>query len=132
MTLQTNPRTGPTDQDLDRSVAGMLRFGVTLSALVVFLGGVLYLRHPWLQTPNYTHFHAVDPGLRSVAGIVRGAADLAPASIMQLGLLLLIATPVARVLYCILGFARQRDRLYVLISTTVLVILLYSLSKGGR
>ena len=36
----------PTDHAIDLSVAGMLRFGVTLAAIVVIAGGVMYLRHP--------------------------------------------------------------------------------------
>ena len=122
----------PTDHELDVSVAAMLRFGVTLAALVVFAGGVLSLRHPWTPIPDYSHFHLADTSLRTVAGVFHGAIALSPASIMQLGLLLLIATPVARVAFCVVGFARQRDRLYVLISSTVLLILLYSLIRDAR
>ena len=51
---------------------------------------------------------------------------------IQFGLLLLIATPVARVVLCVIGFARQRDRLYVVVSSVVLLVLIYSLSKGAR
>ena len=53
-------------------------------------------------------------------------------SIFQLGLLSLIATPVTRIAFCIFGFARQGDRLYIVISSSVLVILIYILMKGGR
>ena len=48
-----------------------------------------------------------------------------------MGLVVLIATPVMRVLYCVVGFARQRSRLYVAISSIVLLILIYGLTKGG-
>ena len=65
--------------------------------------------------------------LAAASGIVRGAVRLSPRSIIQLGMILLIATPVARVAFCVVGFARQRSRLYVLISLTVLIILLFSL-----
>jgi uncharacterized membrane protein len=122
---------GPTDKEIDLSVAAMLRFGVTLAAVIVFLGGLLSLRHPRRPVPDYLHFHA-DAALSSIASIFRGAFHLDPPSITQLGLLLLIATPVARVLFCVVGFARQRDRLYVVISATVLAILLFSLIKAGR
>jgi uncharacterized membrane protein len=120
----------PTDQELDITVAGMLRFGVSLAAAVVFAGGVLLLRHPWSAIPDYTHFQACGPALRTLRGIVHGAIRLDPKSIIQLGLVLLIATPVARVVYCIVGFARQRDRFYVLVSSIVLAVLIYSLTYG--
>jgi len=42
-----------------------------------------------------------------------------------------IATPVIRVAFCVLGFTRQGDRLYVCTSGTVLLILFYSLVQGG-
>jgi uncharacterized membrane protein len=121
----------PTDQELDISVAGMLRFGVTLSALVVLAGGLLFLRHPWSAIPDYSHFRAVDSSLRSFSGILRGAVRLSPPSIIQLGLIVLIATPVMRVVFCVVGFARQRSRLYVLISFTVLMVLLISLANSA-
>jgi uncharacterized membrane protein len=124
--------TKPTDHELDLSVAGMLRFGVTLAALVVLAGGVLYLRHPWRHLRSYAHFQMGDPSLRSIGGVFRGAFHLEPRHMIQLGLLLLIATPVARVVYCVIGFARQRDRLYVAVSATVLAVLLYSLTKAIR
>jgi uncharacterized membrane protein len=113
----------PTDEDLDIAVAGMLRFGVTLAAIVVLVGGGLSLRH--------SHFHAGDASLRTLSGIFHGMIHLKGSSIIQLGLVALIATPVARVVLCVVGFARQRNRLYVLVSSTVLVILIYSVSKGA-
>jgi uncharacterized membrane protein len=122
----------PTDQDLDISVAAMLRFGVSLAALVVLVGGILLLRHPWTHTPDFSHFEVADKSLTSLGGIFRGATQLKPRSIIQLGLILLIATPVARVVFCVVGFARQRNKLYVAVSAFVLVILIYSLSTGSH
>ena len=122
----------PSDQDLDVSVAMVLRIGVTLAAIVVILGGVL-LRHKLFDTvPDYTHFDPGDPGLRSMTGIVDGAINFTPKSVIQLGLVLLIATPVARVLLCVIGFARQRNMLYIAVSTIVLVILIFSFVRGGQ
>ena len=122
----------PSDQDLDESVAVVLRIGVTLSAAVVILGGVLLSKHMLSAVPDYTHFHPGDPGLRSVMGIVQGSVNFMPKSLIQLGLLLLIATPVARVVLCVIGFARQHNILYVAVSTVVLVILILSFLRVGR
>lgn len=120
----------PTDHEIDLSVAAMLRFGVTLAAFVVLVGGLLYLRHPWAAIPDYSHFNSGQASRKTITGVLHGLIHLRPKSIIQSGLILLIATPVARVVICIIGFARQEDRLYVLISSVVLVILLYSLTKG--
>jgi uncharacterized membrane protein len=122
----------PSDQDLDVSVAVVLRIGVTLSAAVVILGGILLGNHLFGAVPDYTHFHPGDPGLRSVMGIVQGAVNFTPKSVIQLGLLLLIATPVARVVLCIVGFARQRNILYVAVSTVVFAILILSFFRSGQ
>ena len=61
-----------------------------------------------------------------------GVARFDAASVIQLGILLLIATPVVRVVFCVVGFARQRDRLYVAVSSLVLAILIYSLMSGAE
>ena len=122
----------PTDQDLDVSVAAMLRFGVTLSAVVVLIGGLMYLRHPWSAIPMYSQFEAAGPSLRTLSGIFQSATQPNAKSVIQAGLVLLIATPVARVVFCIIGFARQRRRLYVLVRTLVLILLTYSLTFSLR
>ncbi len=72
-------------------------------------------------------FRASLPTLRSVPGILREALHLNGRGIIQLGLLFLIATPVARVIFSIFGFAEEHDRMYVVFTVIVLAILLFSL-----
>ncbi|MFP5267943.1 MAG: DUF1634 domain-containing protein [Acidobacteriota bacterium] len=120
----------PSDHELELSVAGMLRFGVTAAAVVSIFGGLLYLRQPHASISRFQKFNAGGPGLRTISGIWQGTVHLDPRSMIQFGLVLLIATPVARVVFCVIGFARQKDRLYVLVSSIVLLVLLYSLSHG--
>jgi uncharacterized membrane protein len=60
-------------------------------------------------------------------GISRGDAG----AIIQLGILLLIATPIARVAFALLAFAIERDRLYICISLTVLAVLAWGMLRGG-
>jgi uncharacterized membrane protein len=76
---------------------------------------------------HYGEFRGQPPELTSVAGVVRGVRALDPRAVIQLGLLLLIATPVARVAFSLVAFLRQRDRTYVVITSIVLLLLLYSL-----
>ena len=73
----------PSDKELDASVARMLMIGVSIAALVVFAGGILLLRQPLIPIPDYTHFHAVDPSLRSLKGITGSAFHLNPRAIVQ-------------------------------------------------
>jgi uncharacterized membrane protein len=105
----------------------MLRSGVILSTALVLGGGIWYLFQFGAERPEYGTFHGEPAMLRSVSGIVRGAVALDARSWVQLGLLVLIATPVARVLFSIFAFAAQRDRTYVTITLVVAVVLLYSL-----
>jgi uncharacterized membrane protein len=121
----------PTDHDLDLSVAAMLRFGVSLAALVVLAGGILYLRHPFAPIPDYKHFAAGSPELRTLAGIYNGVKHLSARCIIQLGLVILIATPVARVIFCVIGFTRQHKPLYIVVSLIVLAVLIYSFTSGA-
>jgi uncharacterized membrane protein len=65
--------------------------------------------------------------LSSLDGIFHGAVGGQALAVIQLGILVLIATPVARVLFSMLGFALERDWMYVGVTAIVLVLLLYSL-----
>jgi len=76
---------------------------------------------------EYRIFRGEPVELRQIRGILREALRLSGRGIIQLGLLLLIATPVARVGMSIVGFAAERDWMYVRFASVVLVILLYSL-----
>jgi uncharacterized membrane protein len=117
---------------MELAVGKLLRAGVTVSAILVCFGGILHLQHPLRPAPKYNYFLPKSASLQGVVGVLRGAVHLDANSVIQLGLLVLIATPVARVAFCIIGFARQRDRLYIVVSSSVLAILVYSLIQGGR
>jgi uncharacterized membrane protein len=116
-----------TDQKLETAIGRMLQAGVLLAALVVFIGGVLYLRQSSGPRPDYTHFHGVSEELRAPLRIVALAAHGNPEGLIQLGLLLLIATPIVRVVVAAVGFLMERDRLYFWVSLAVLAVLLFSL-----
>ena len=119
------------EKRLETVVGNLLRIGVLTAAGVVLLGAMVFLsRHGGQQRPNYL-FHGEPSDLRSIRGIVADVFSWKGRGLIQLGLLLLIATPVARVALLLVGFAVQRDRLYVLVSLAVLVLLLYCLFCGG-
>ena len=119
------------DQYVDELIGNLLRAGVTLAAAMVFFGGAVYLVRHGLGAPHYQVFVGQPADLRSVSGIVRDALALRGRGLIQLGLLLLIATPVARVAFSAAAFAMQRDRLYVVVALIVFAVLTYSL-MGGR
>ena len=116
-----------TDKKLDTIIGNLLGTGVLISALIVFCGGIIFLTYHGRSYPNYRVFQAEPPSLRSIPAILRYAFQLHGAGIIQLGLLMLIATPVARVVFSIFGFTAERDRMYVIFTLIVLAILLFSL-----
>ncbi len=119
------------DEQVEQIVGNLLRSGVIASAIVVLAGGILYLiRYGW-NLPDYSIFKGEPAEFRSVEGIVKAALRLRSRGLIQLGLLLLIATPVARVAFSIFAFALQRDKIYVVITLIVLAMLLFSLAGGG-
>jgi uncharacterized membrane protein len=110
---------------MDVVVGNLLRTGVALSGAIVFAGGLIFLIRHGLETPDYRVFRGEPADLRSLGGIFHEALALRARGVVQLGLLLLIATPVARVAYLIYAFARQRDRLYSIVALIVLLLLAY-------
>jgi uncharacterized membrane protein len=91
---------------------------------------VYLVRHGGAR-PHYGRFVGEPAELRSVTGILHAVAAVRGRAIIQLGLLLLIATPVARVAFSLVAFLRERDRAYVLITSFVLALLLVSLAGLG-
>jgi uncharacterized membrane protein len=119
-----------TEQQLESIVGNLLRVGVILAAVVVCGGGTLYLIRHGVTSPDYRVFHGEPADLRSVPGVVTEALSLQGRGIIQLGLLLLIATPIARVAFSVFAFAQQHDRTYVVVTLVVFTVLLYSLLGG--
>ncbi len=117
----------PPDPRLQQVVGTLLRFGVLLAAAVVLTGGIAYLVRHGAAVPDYRVFRGQPDNLRSLAGIVRSALALDARGVIQLGLVLLVATPIARVAIAGVAFAFERDRAYVLIALLVLALLLKSL-----
>jgi uncharacterized membrane protein len=114
------------DQKMEIAISRMLRAGVSLAALVVLVGFLLYLWQAHGIEADYRHFHGIPAPADRVGPIFEGIRHFDSRSIIRLGVLLLIATPIVRVAYCVFGFAAQKDKLYVLVSTIVLLVLLYS------
>ena len=119
------------DENIERMVSVVLRTGVLASALVVLAGGIYYLVRHGAEIADYHTFRGQPSVDRSIGQIIHGAIDLRARSIIQAGILLLIATPIARVAFSLVGFALERDGKYVLITSIVLAVLLYSVVSGA-
>jgi uncharacterized membrane protein len=121
------PTGGWTDQEVEQVVGNLLRIGVITAAMVVLAGGIMYLVRHGGEVTDLRIFHGEPADLRSPVGIVEDVFDGRRRAIIQFGLLVLIATPVARVVFSVYAFVRQRDSLYVVVTLIVLAVLLYSL-----
>jgi uncharacterized membrane protein len=119
------------DKSVEIFLGKLLRWGVLLAALVVFVGGAWFLVESHDVAQNYKTFRGEPAELRSVPEIVRQAIELRPLGVIQFGLLLLIATPVARVLFSVLGFGLERDWMYVVITLLVLALLVCTLASSS-
>jgi uncharacterized membrane protein len=110
----------------------VLRSGVVLSGVSIAVGATLFIaNHSLDDTASYLTYnsnlipHGNFPA--SLTSIASGLASLDPSSIIQLGFLILLATPVARVAMSLFLFAAERDRKFVYLTAAVLAILLFSM-----
>jgi uncharacterized membrane protein len=120
------------EERLDWVISAILRFGVGAAALVVLGGGIYFLILHGAEVPHYGAFHGEPAQLRTVPGIVAFALASHSRGIIEVGLLVLIATPIARVVFSAIAFALQRDRSYVVITLIVLAVLIHNLIWGYR
>jgi uncharacterized membrane protein len=116
-----------TDERVEKLLGALLLTGVMISGLVVFIGGVLYLLRYGRDPVHYENFDPQQAGLHSIVEVGKFALHGDGRAIIAIGLLLLIATPVMRVVFSMVAFALEKDRLYVVLTLIVLVILLLSL-----
>src|SRR3990167_8579534 len=119
-----------TDGRMELIIGNLLRVMVTISAAFVAVGGALYLIRHGLEAPDYGGFDCVSKNLRTLRDVVSVAGDMKSVGIIQLGLLLLIATPVARVIFSVFAFLIERDSLSAVVASIVLAVLLLTLTGG--
>jgi uncharacterized membrane protein len=124
----TETRASWNDQKIERIIGVLLRVGVSMSAALVFVAGIAYLWQNHGVRVSYQQFRGEAAALTSMGGVLRGAASLDALALMQLGLLILIVTPVARVLFAAFAFALERDWLYVVVSLIVFAVLMATLT----
>ncbi|MCW5890378.1 MAG: DUF1634 domain-containing protein [bacterium] len=118
------------DDRFEQLLGTLLRGGVLLAGAVTLAGMVLRLLGDHGVPVEDATFHGEPAGLRQVGSVVAGALAGRAEAIVQLGVLLLVATPIARVAASVVTFALQRDRLYVGVTLVVLAALTWGLLSG--
>jgi uncharacterized membrane protein len=111
------------DSRIQQAIGLMLRAGVLLSALVVVVGGAVFLLRHGRELPDYRSFRGQPRDFREIVGIVGDAGSGSGRGIILLGLLMLVATPVLRVAFTAVAFLRERDRIFAAVALIVLAAL---------
>jgi uncharacterized membrane protein len=117
------------DKDVQVILGTLLRVGVILSMSVVLLGGIIYLLHHGKGLVDYKIFDSSKNQYASILAIFEGIKRMDSQAVIQFGVLLLIFTPITRVVFSIFSFLIERDYMYVLIGVFVLCVILFSLSN---
>jgi uncharacterized membrane protein len=115
------------DRRMELMMGRLLQVGVVLASAVILVGVVLYLRSRHTAVADYRVFVSEPDALRKPGRLFGEIGHGSAAALIQLGVLLLIATPVARVVFAVIAFLVERDWLYVSISMIVLGVLVFSL-----
>jgi uncharacterized membrane protein len=107
-------------------LGNLLRGGVFLAAVIVLIGGSLYVSRHGSEGVDRSVFHGEPADLRHPGEIAAQAFHLGSAGLIQAGLQVLVATPVVRVLFSVIAFLEERDFTFVVLTLVVLAVLLYS------
>jgi uncharacterized membrane protein len=109
-----------------------LRFGTIISCVVTLLGGTIFLLHSHHVVPDYSpeNFSGTAGYLREFSGIISHVMKADGAAIIQLGVIVLIATPITRILFSAIAFLLEKDYLYVGITLLVLAIIITNMVLG--
>lgn len=108
---------------LEMVVSRVLQVGVTLSAVIVAVGIVMFLvtHHGGYPVAGFPH---------TISGVLAGVAQGKPYAVISLGLLVLLLTPVLRVAVSLGSFVVEQDRIYVVVTFYVLAVLIASFFLG--
>jgi len=118
------------ERDVEMFIGQQLRWGVITSSIIAFIGGIIYLINHGQNKPSYTEFTGAPEHVRHLPGILKGVSQLDGMAIIQLGVVVLLATPITRIAFSVLAFAMEKDKLYVVITLIVLAVITYSIFSG--
>lgn len=117
------------DKDLQALIGNLLRIGVIVAMTIVVAGLILYLFEHGRETVHYETF--TNDGMFRFNKFFSDLGSGRSSAIIELGVMVLIATPIARVLFTMIGFWLEKDRLYTFIALLVLCIIVISMMLGA-
>ena len=114
---------------MEMFIGRMLRVGVFTACAIAIMGGILYIVQKGGTQVDFAEFTSA-MAVESIGDVIRGVAALDAISVIQLSLLILIATPIMRVVVSVVAFAIEKDYLYVFITLIVLIIIVFNIFNG--
>lgn len=117
-----------TDLDLNRSVGNLLRLGVIFSVITSFIGFIKLFFEGFEMPKDYASLEV--PVGTIWQSFFASLSRLDGMGIIQLGILLLILTPLVRIIFALVGYIKEKDYTYVIVSAIVLGIMLVSFLMG--
>lgn len=121
------PCSTKSDRHLEQVISNLLKYGVLLASAIVLVGGILYLIRHGTEPTDYRFFQGTPSEFCSPGGVLTAVLSGSCRGLIQLGLLILIATPIARVVFSFVTFLWQRDVAYIIVTLCVLIALVYSM-----
>lgn len=125
------------ERDMEILIGKLLRYGVILSCAITLFGGIIYIfqnhgvsMDHYKPTPDGLPFPGVDHYLRELSTIIPRVLSFDGAAIIQLGVCVLIATPILRVAISVIAFLIEKDYMYVVITLIVLSIIIANMLLG--
>lgn len=125
--IRSSGDSGFDDEKMEWTMGLLLRLGVLLAATVVIAGGAMYLGDHHGTQVSYKKFVGHPISVRHPAEMT-GPTSLA---VLDVGILLLVAVPIARVAFAVVAFLVERDWLYTAVSVLILAVLVWGMLRAG-
>lgn len=119
-----------TDVDLNRSVGNLLRLGVLLSVTISLVGFIKLFFEGFEMPKKYTSLDVGSSSEKVWGHFWHSLGAGEGMAIIQLGILILIVTPIMRIVFALIGYLKEKDYVYVVISSIVLAIMAISFFTG--
>jgi uncharacterized membrane protein len=120
------------NKKMQQLIGTTLRVGVMTACCIAILSGTYYLiRHGAEPVPDYMKFHGEPVPLTTLSGIFSGLLHFQARNWIQLGVLVLMLTPITRIILSLIDFAHEKDWLYVTITAIVFLVILSNSIGGG-
>ena len=114
------------DADLKKIIGQLLRYGVLSASAIVLTGGIVYLVRHGGEHPQYHDFRGEPKNMREPLLMWKAMLQGQGRPLIQIGLLVLIATPLARIAFSIIGYLLEKDYLYSVITAIVFLVIVWN------